>query len=283
MRAKHDEKISLRKRILAGEPVFGTFGFLPDPALMEIMGLAGLDFVIIDLEHSPKDWQTVENMVRAAELHALAPLVRVHENNEKDILHALEIGAQGIMVPFLQTAEEARQAGSAVRYPPLGTRGSCTLSRASGFGARRAEYQQHTLRANEEILLIGLLESMTAVDNIEAIVESDPGPDVFVPGRSDLAASIGKPGQLDSEEALQATERILSAVRGARQKKRQVGIGVYGPEEVGPWYERGVRFFAYSSDTGIFYNALHGIMQKYRETLDGVMRGGNVRPMKRST
>ncbi len=256
-------RTSIRRKIMQGGTVFGTFGFLPDPAVVEIMGLAGLDFVIIDMEHSPKDWQTVENMVRAAQLQGISPLIRVNENNEKTILHALEVGAEGVMVPFIQTAEDALRAGAAVRYPPVGTRGSCTLSRAAGFGARRAEYQEHTQRSNEDILLIGLLENMVAVENIEKIVRSEPGPDVFLVGRSDLATSLGQPGGLDSEVVREATLRIIRAVADVADRGRSVGMGVYGPKEVQNWLGHGCRFFAFSSDTAILFNALQALTKEY--------------------
>jgi 2-keto-3-deoxy-L-rhamnonate aldolase RhmA len=93
----------LKQRLATGEYAFGSFAFLPSPDVVEIMGLAGFDYVIIDLEHSPKNWETVANMVRAAELHGMAPLIRIRENGEKTILEALELGAAGVVVPFLHT------------------------------------------------------------------------------------------------------------------------------------------------------------------------------------
>ncbi len=270
---------SIRRRIMAGGTVFGTFGFLPDPAVIEIMGLAGLDFVVIDMEHSPKNWQTVENMVRAAELRGISALIRVNENNEKTILHALEVGAAGVMVPFIQTAEDAVRAGAAVRYPPLGIRGSCTLSRSADFGAKRGEYQAHTQRSNKEILLIGLLENMAAVENIEEIARAEPGPDVFLVGRSDLATSLGKPGLLDSEAVIEATHRIIRAVASVAEKNRSVGMGVYGPKEVKRWLRHGCRLFAFSSDTAILFNALRSLKQEYEACVRAPARKG---PNKRS-
>ena len=91
-------KRNMKKRLAQGDKLFGSFAFLPSPDVVEIMGFAGFDYVIIDLEHSPKNWETVANMVRAAELHDMAALIRVAENSEKSILAALEIGATGIVI-----------------------------------------------------------------------------------------------------------------------------------------------------------------------------------------
>lgn len=274
MEQPHPIHRTFRQRVLAGEPVFGTFGFLSDPAVIEILGLAGMDYVIIDLEHAPKDWQTVENMVRAAELRGIAPLIRVHENREKDILQALETGAEGIVVPFIESAEDARQAGLAVRFPPDGTRGTCTLSRSAFYSARRGAFLEHTQQSNKEILLIGLIESQKGIDDIAAIVAAEPGPDVFLVGRGDLATALGTPGKTDSEPVIAATDAIFGAV--AANPARHIAMGVYDPGEVAPWYDRGCRIFFYASDTAMLYQAVRGLNDAFRETVreHGVLPAG---------
>src|SRR4051794_5124903 len=121
-------------RLRRGEPVLGTFLFLPSEDAAEAVARTGIDFVIIDMEHSPKDWRTIGNMIRAAELVGVAPLVRVPTINEQSILHALEVGAAGIVLPFVETAEDVERAVLAAKYPPHGARGVCTMTRAAHYG-----------------------------------------------------------------------------------------------------------------------------------------------------
>jgi len=269
----------LKERLLRGEPTFGTFAFIAAPAVVEIMGLAGLDFVIIDTEHAAIDWQTVENMVRAAEVRQIAPLVRVSRNDEKLILRALETGAEGIVVPFMQTADDARRAGQAMKYPPEGLRGTCTISRASLYGSRRARYGDHMRQANDATVLVGLLEDVQAVENIEDMVRVTPGPDAFLVGRADLASALGASGGgVDDQRVFDATVKIIRAVVGSGRADKIAGIGVYRPEEVEPWFDRGCRLFAYSVDNLVLLSAYQRAVEEYQSTREKMLtaaKGGH--------
>jgi 4-hydroxy-2-oxoheptanedioate aldolase len=121
---------SFKERLSMGENVIGTFLFIPSPDVAEAVARTGVDFVIIDMEHSPKSWQTVSEMVRGAQYGGAACLVRVASKEPTDILHALEIGADGIVLPFIEDALDVSRALEAARYSPLGRRGVCTMSRA---------------------------------------------------------------------------------------------------------------------------------------------------------
>ena len=258
---------SLRQRLKAGQSVFGTFVFLPSPGIVEIMGAAGLDYVIIDLEHSPKSWETVENMVRAADVAGIAVLIRVRENHDKEILQALEIGAEGVVVPFVRTAEDARQAASAVCYPPEGTRGTCTLTRAAAWGGLRGDaFITHAAAMNERMLVVAQVEDKTGIDNIEAIVGAEPGPHVALIGRGDLATALGRPGRAEDPLVVAATDRALGAVR-ASGGRCVGGIGVYSPGEVARWRDQGCRFFFYSADTHMLLTAARGIAAEFKNAL----------------
>ncbi|MBS1879477.1 MAG: hypothetical protein JST31_08190, partial [Actinobacteria bacterium] len=109
---------STKAKLRNGETVLGTFVFLGDPAVVEIAALAGFDFVIIDSEHAPRGPEAIEGMIRAAEARGITPIVRVSRTDEKEILRALESGAQGIIVPQLESGEQAAEAVAATRYPP---------------------------------------------------------------------------------------------------------------------------------------------------------------------
>ena len=258
----------LKERLRAREPVFGSFAFLPSPDIVEIMAMAGFDFVIIDLEHSPKNWGDVTNMVRAAQLHGMAPLVRVRENNEKTILEALELGVEGIVVPFIETAGDVKLAARAMNYPPAGQRGTCTLTRAAKYGGLRGEFIRHTLQQNDRLVFVAQIESKLGVDNIDSILACDPGIDVVLVGRSDLASSLGCPGQVEDPAVLAATKTVMDAAKRHTARVIPSGIGLYAPNEAANWLEKGCGFFFYSADTAMMLNAATDAAGAFRRAMD---------------
>jgi 4-hydroxy-2-oxoheptanedioate aldolase len=243
-------------RVRQGQRLLGSFVFLPSPGAVEILGRAGMDFVIIDQEHSPKSWEVVENMVRAAQVTGMAALVRVARIEEKEILHALEVGAAGIMVPFVESAEEVRRAAAALRYAPDGTRGTCTQTRAAGYGAERKRFVEFARRRNSELLLIGLIESRKGLEQIEEIVSVEHGLDVVFLGRSDLASELGKPGQADDEVVEAASRKIVAA---ALRAGKQAGLAQYGAAACESWAVRGCSFFAFASESGLLFDAVSSL------------------------
>lgn len=255
----------LKRRMAAGEMLLGTFVFLPSPAVVEILALAGMDFVIIDTEHSPKDWDTLENMIRAANLHRLPALVRVSANSEKLILQCLEIGADGIVVPFVQNEEDVRRALDATLYPPDGRRGTCTLTRMTGYGATRSRFLEHCREQNDRLIVVAQIEDSAGVDGIEQIVRAEPGLDAILIGRSDLASSYGTPGQVEAPPVLDATEKVIKAARAAPHPSPAVAIGVYGTAEIERWKEAGCTVFFAPSDGIFLFNAVQGWIATMRE------------------
>lgn len=253
---------NLKARLRRGEPVFGTFAFVASPDIVEILGYAGFDYVIIDLEHSPKNWSDVANMIRAAELRGMAALVRIRENTEKSILEVLELGAAGIVVPFVQSQEDVRKAVSATNYAPKGARGTCTLTRAARYGGLRSDFLAHCLRQNDDLVIVGQIEDRAGVDRIDAIVSCDPGLDALIVGRSDLASSLGEPGQVEAPAVLEATGRVVEA---ARRAGVAAGIGIYAPAEASHWIDAGCSLFFYSADTTLLLNAAASAVKDFRQ------------------
>lgn len=257
---------SFAQKVRSGQRLLGSFAFLPSPGLVEILGQAGLDFVIIDQEHSPKSWETVENMVRAAEVRGMAALIRVARIEEKEILHALEVGAAGIMVPFVETADEVRRASAAIRYAPDGTRGTCTQTRAAHYSAERSRFIEFSRQRNSELLLVGLIESRKGLDNIAEIAAVEQGLDVVFLGRSDLASDMGKPGQSGDPEVEAASRHIVDTALAAG---KQVGLAQYTPAECELWASRGCTFFAFPSESGVMFEAVSSL----RKDVDARWRG----------
>lgn len=246
---------SLKARIRAQERLVGCFVFMQAPAIVEILALAGFDFVVIDLEHAPKDWETVENLIRAADVHGLPALVRVPEIAPHWILHALECGAAGIVLPFVQHAEEVQRAARAMFYAPLGERGTCTQTRAAGFGARRADFMRHAALQNEELVLIGLVESPQGVQNAAALLAVEPGLDAISVGRSDLASAMGRPGQAGDAQVMAATRTVLKAARAHPDGPKASAMVIYGAAEVGGWADEGCSIFIAPSESTLLHEA----------------------------
>ncbi len=200
------------KRIIReGGLAFSTYtGGIADPAVVELIGLAGFDAAFIDMEHTTFDLETVGNMIRAAELVGITPVIRVPDNNPKHILRLLDAGAQGIYVPHIASAADARAAVEAVRYPPLGARGMAGASRAADYG--HTPLAEHMRTSNDEVLLAVMIEDLAAVEDIEAIANT-PGVDLVAVGPSDLSRALGVAGEPNHPTLAQAVDRIASVVK----------------------------------------------------------------------
>ena len=193
-------------------PLMGIFMGLTSPALVEMAGHAGFDFVVIDNEHGPGGIETTEHMIRAARCAGLAPVVRVSGANQQEILRTLDVGASGVQVPQVNTAEQARLVVNAAKYPPMGNRGVAFSTRAAGYGFFGGA--GHVQASNEQTVVITHIETAQAVEQLDAMLEVQ-GIDVMFIGPTDLSVSMGYPGNPGHPD-VQATiagciERILEA------------------------------------------------------------------------
>ncbi|MBM4417386.1 MAG: hypothetical protein FJ033_03590 [Chloroflexi bacterium] len=202
----------LKRKLAAGQVCLGAMLNFPSPHAMEIAGIGGLDFVIIDAEHGPMGPESCENMVRAAHLVGLTPLVRVAQNEPQVILRYLDIASAGVQVPMLNSAEDVRQAAASVRYVPLGRRGLAGTRAASyGVGPQLSEYVPV---ANAEVMLVAQIETVGAVEALPEILTVE-GVDVVFIGPTDLSQSLGYPGR-QTEPLVQATiDRCIAQIREA--------------------------------------------------------------------
>jgi 2-keto-3-deoxy-L-rhamnonate aldolase RhmA len=199
----------VKERIAEGKLAIGTYVNLADPAIIEIIGLAGFDAAFIDMEHTAFDLQLVQEMVRACDLAGICSLVRVPDNSPKTILRVLEMGAQGIQVPHISGRDDALAAVKAVRYAPLGERGMGGPTRASRYGT--VPSQQHVATSNSEILLVAMVEDEGAIDQLEDIASID-GLDLVAVGPSDLSQALGTSGPNDPR-LRETIEHIASTLR----------------------------------------------------------------------
>jgi 4-hydroxy-2-oxoheptanedioate aldolase len=255
-----------KRALREGKGVIGPFLYLGDAAVAELAGLAGFDFVVIDMEHTTRTLAEVQQLVLAAETADVTPIVRVPEPDEKLILRVLEAGAQGVMVPLLETAEAAARVASAVRYPPAGTRGTFSHSRAARYGLAAAPLAEFMREADREVLLIGLIETPRGVAGIEAILAA--GVDVAVVGRGDLSSLMGLPGEPGHPSVEEAAARVVEAA-AACQSACWPGIaGVLGADEIALWGQRGCRFFVWRDDWSVLLDGWRHAVAERRPALD---------------
>lgn len=233
---------STKAKLMAGECVYGCFFRTPDPTLAEYLGYLGWDFLILDAEHGSLDPNRAEDMVRALELRGVTPLVRVTANQQHILLRFLDAGAQGVHVPWVDTAADAERALQAIKYQPRGMRGLAGV-RASTF-AQHLSLPEYVARANEETLTILQLESEQAIDNLDSILNV-PDIDVLFLGRTDLSHSKGFPGQTAHPAVEALVERAVARITASN-----VALGVVVPDvaEAQAWRERGARYIATTFD-----------------------------------
>jgi 2-keto-3-deoxy-L-rhamnonate aldolase RhmA len=204
--------------LASGNVVRGVFVGIPSPALVEMCGHAGFDFVVIDNEHGPASLETTEHMIRAAKAANVAPIVRCLE---PDILRVLDLGASGIQIPSVNTAEQARRIVSAARYAPVGNRGAAFSVRAAGFGFFGGA--AHAQASNAGIAVVVMIETPEAIRNLDAIL-AVPGIDAAFIGPNDLSFSMGHPANWNHPEVQAAIESTLKRIAATR-----VAPGIMAP------------------------------------------------------
>ena len=197
--------LSFRQRLKRGDTLIGSLLQMPLPECAEIFVQAGYDWLFVDMEHSPMDARAALNILTAVDSRVPC-VVRVPWNDEAYIKKALDIGATGIIVPLVNTVEDARLAVARCKYPPAGIR-SVGITRAQRYDLTFDDYMQ---RANEDIAVIVQIEHVKAVSNIEGILDV-PGIDGVFVGPFDLSGSMDKPGKINDPEVQAAIQRVVQA------------------------------------------------------------------------
>jgi 2-keto-3-deoxy-L-rhamnonate aldolase RhmA len=229
-----------RARLGGPTPPLGTWLMAAAPATAEAMGHVGFDFLVIDAEHVPIDMGDLAHLLRAVGCTPAAPVVRLPWNDRVAVKRALDAGAETIMLPFVETAEEAREGVAYAKYPPRGVRGVAAVHRASRYG-RAADY---LTRADDETFVIVQLETPDAIARLPEIA-AVPGVDALFVGPGDLAAAMGRMGQVGHPEVQAAIEGAAGAARAAG---KPVGIVGPNPEMVGRFLTWGYAYAAVASD-----------------------------------
>jgi 4-hydroxy-2-oxoheptanedioate aldolase len=226
--------------------------------VVEIFGLAGFDHVILDTEHGPLSVESVQHLIRAARLRGIAPMARVPRNDAADILRVLDVGAEGVHIPQIATAEDAHCAVRACYFHPRGDRGVCRFVRAADYSA--APSTDYFDSANERALPVLHIEGTEGIDNLPSILEVE-GIGVLFIGPYDLSQSCGVPGEVSHPDVV---GRMTDACRQARERGVVVGTFIESAEDARRWYEAGVRYLCYSVDVGILLEAATRALSELR-------------------
>jgi len=250
---------NLKKRIKQGEAVNGCWLNLGSALTAEIVGLAGFDWALIDLEHGAGEEKDVLSQLQALEHTGTAAIVRVESAERQRIHRVLDAGAEGVMCPHIDNPAEARMVVNGLRYPPGGSRGVAKMVRAAGFGKNFTEYSN---TANENIVGIVQIETIEALNHLEEIAAID-GIDVLFIGPADLTMSLGIFGQFDHplyKDALKAT------VSAAQKAGKATGILLFNPDDYHVYYEMGIRMIACGADASFVAEGSRNMADKLRST-----------------
>lgn len=226
-----------KAKLQQGKAVWGVMVTFPAPTLLEMLGPLGFDWVLLDNEHGDFTVSNAEHCIRACDVAGVTPIVRPIVGRPDIVSPFMDRGCQGVQAPHVNNAAEAKLLVDGIKYPPVGNRGFFRRLRSNehGMGLQPAEYLR---RANEETLVIAMIEEAEGVRNVKEIAET-PGIDVVFVGTGDLSVSLGYAGQQTHPKVVEAAETCFKAVKNAGKIS-----GVSCPEENTEGYlERGVRFF----------------------------------------
>ena len=245
----------LRDRIRAGERLIGTFVKTPAPHVVELLGLAGLDFIVVDQEHAPIDLGALDLLTLAARSVGLPMLIRSATARADAIWPALDAGAVGVMVPHVCDTDQTVAVADAVKYA-RGKRGFSPSVRAGGYGTLDAA--AYRAAADATSVIMAQIEDAAALDHLDAIA-AQPDVDVLFIGPSDLSLSLGC--GLASPQMEAAIDRVIAAAQGAG---KAAGIYVGSDAQINPMAARGVSVFVCGSDQGLLLNAARQMMRAGR-------------------
>ncbi len=234
--------MALKEKLKNRQLTIGSWVTIGHPGVAEIMARAGFDWLTVDMEHSSLTLSQAEELIRVIDLCGVTPLVRVNENDPNVIKQVMDIGAHGVIVPLVNSREDAEKAVAEVKYPPIGTRG-VGLARAQHYSLDFESYKKWN---QENSVVIALIEHIDAVKNLEAIM-SVKGVDAFIVGPYDLSGSLGCPGDFDNPKVKEALEMIY---RKAKSKNYLIGQHVVDPDPrvVKDKIKGGFKFIGFGTD-----------------------------------
>lgn len=253
-------KNAFKAALASKTPQIGLWVVTAEPSMAEMIGTAGFDWLVLDGEHAPNDIRSLKDAMTAlngSESHAV---VRIPFGEAWMVKQVLDAGAQTVLVPMVDTAEQAREMAAAMLYPPMGIRGmGASGARASRFG----EIEDYVATANDEVCLIVQAESRAALDNLDEILAVDGVHGVFI-GPADLSADMGYPGNPGAPEVQEAIE---TAIRKIAASDKAAGILTSGTEPARKWLDAGATFVAVGIDMKLFADSVRGLCREGKALL----------------
>jgi len=247
---------AFKRALKEGRLQIGLWSSLCSNIAAEIISDSGFDWILLDTEHSPNDLESVLQQLQATAPYPAHPVVRVPWNDMVTIKRYLDIGAQSLLIPYVQNAEEAKAAVAYTRYPPGGVRGVAGATRATRFG----RVKDYAKRAHEEICVLVQVETQTALDSLEKIAAVDGVDGVFI-GPADLHASLGYTGETNNPKVMPV---IDDAIRRIRKCGKAPGILTGVEADARRWIECGGLFVAVGADTGVLARVTEALAAKFK-------------------
>lgn len=249
-------KNAFKRALAEGRTQIGLWSSLSSNYTVEVIAGAGYDWILLDMEHSPNDLESLLQQLQAAAPYATTPIVRVPWNDMVTIKRVLDAGAQSLLIPYVQSAAEAKAAVAHTRYPPAGLRGVAGTTRATRFG----RIKDYAKRAHEEICVLVQVETKPALDALESICAVEGVDGVFI-GPADLHASMGYPGET-------ANPAVLPLIEEAMRRVRKAGgaAGYLSPVEADAkrMLAAGAQFVAVGADVGLLARGAESLLAKFR-------------------
>ena len=249
---KIDAIKKLRGKLAAGDAGYGLWVTLESASISEMAVALGLDWIVIDAEHGHLDWKEILEHIRAAVRSETVALVRLTELNAGLIKRALDIGADGVVVPWVETVEQLKQAVAFATFPPEGIRG-IGAERATGWGQC---FSQHTQEANEHVLVVPILESVAAGSKIRQLCQVK-GVELFFVGPADYSSSAGYRGQWEGPGVAEELQAIKETLRASG---KHCGIIATSAENLIERRQQGFRILGLGIDTGLLLRSLHAAL-----------------------
>lgn len=259
-----EKRKCLRERLLNHETVFGMFYKTNCPAVEEMIGWAGVDFIVADCEHSAIGPESVENIIRCAEGVGLSTVIRIPTASEEHIFHALDAGAEGVQIPDMKSVSEFKENASAAKYFPLGTRGLSRGTRNCKLGFWNEAETPYVQAANEKSLVVVHVENKEMADSIEEICQI-PQIDVVFVGPADMSQSLGIPGKSKDPRVVEIACKVLET---AEKYGKAGGIFVTNEDDMKNYMDHGARYIVYGSDASIFAKGLKALAKQFDKYRD---------------
>ena len=252
------KKNFVKLKLESGLPVIGTWGIIPSPIVTEVIASTDIDFIIIDQEHGPINFETAQQMATACELHEVSPIMRVGGVNESDILKALDIGMHGIQIPNVISALDVKNIIEYSKYPPIGNRGFSPFTRAGNFSIESSKTL--TERSNQNNIIGINIEGVNAIENIDEILEFKALDVIFI-GLFDLSKALGIPGEVKDKRVMDQLEILTQKINAAG---KYPGTIATNEDDMKKYIALGIKYMLYLVDCEILRNSYSTIVSNFK-------------------